>query len=128
MVVFIPNKLVHNILVSVAIIIVPNFIFAAASFWFSLGRPWINLDYLFFSLLFASGFRIWACLLLLVSVVVDALNVIGQVYPFVRVGDLLYLSKFILVSSVESQLYLALAIAFLLLSDFVLVKLSCKVS
>lgn len=108
-------------------LILPNLFFVIASLCFALGRPWVNLDYIFFSILFSLNLRIAAFLFLLLAVAVDAFNLIGQVYPFIRVNDLLYLSRFVLFSSGKSQVYIGLSIASLLFLFLFFLRVSKKI-
>ncbi len=73
-------------------LILPNVIFWGMRFWFDLGRPVFNLDYLLVGFLFALGWRVPGAVLLVLLFTVDVLVLIGQIYPFLRLHDLVYLA------------------------------------
>lgn len=108
------------------LVFIPNFLFVSASLFFELGRPWVNLDYLFAAVIFTFGYRFLASIFLVVAVFIDVLGLIGQIYPFVRVYDLLYLSKFIFLSSFKSQVYIFSGLALVFVVFFGLAKASGK--
>lgn len=72
-------------------VLLPNVIIFLASLFFSLGRPFLNLDYMVVGFLFFSRFRLLAFCVLVFFVAVDFLLLVGQVFPFLRVQDVIYL-------------------------------------
>lgn len=94
----------------VLFLLLPNLPFALASLHFELGRPWLNLDYLFAAVLYALNRRLIAFLFLILAIVADALTLLGQVYPFIRIHDLLYLSRYVFLSSEKNQLFIFISL------------------
>lgn len=74
--------------------ILPNFIFFLAACFLGVGRPLVNIDYAVVALVLASGFCCLGVLLMVVFLLVDVLALFGQVVPFVRLSDLLYVLSF----------------------------------
>lgn len=74
--------------------ILPNFIFFLAAWFLGVGRPLVNIDYVVVALVLASGFCRLGVLLMVVFLLVDVLALFGQVVPFVRLSDLLYMLSF----------------------------------
>lgn len=93
--------------------IFPNLTLALCAYALGVGRPPINLDYCVVVILLAFGWR-WLGLGVLVAVLlVDALSLLGQILPFMRVGDVFYLLQFTFQASL---LHLSLLLgAFILL-------------
>jgi len=77
------------------IAVFPNLFFVLASSYFGLGRPYVNFDYLICTVVFFTPLRFLFYPLVLVCVFVDAMLLVGQVFPFVRLQDVLYLLGFI---------------------------------
>lgn len=98
-------------------IFLPNvFLYGIAEF-FSIGRPFFNIDYVFIGL-FIVAFRNNPILLglsflfLLLFLLFDLFLLIGQVFLFIRVQDVFYIIKFIFLSSID---YLLIALIFILI-------------
>lgn len=88
--------------------LLPNAVFVGVAGWLGIGRPFINLDYIFAALFFVFGWRWFSGLLCLVFLLIDVLALVGQVLPFVRFADIVYLLKF---SASASDYYRALLVA-----------------
>ena len=70
------------------------FLFGAAQ-WLGIGRPVINFDYVAVVLL-ALFLPYYVVLPVLFAVFFfDVVTLVGQIFPFLRFGDVLYLTKFI---------------------------------
>lgn len=97
----------HRLPIAVLAFVLPNLAFCAASAWLGIGRAWLNVDYALALVLFAFGLHWLGALAALAFLLVDVLTLAGQVLPFVRLGDLLYLLRF---AASASALHLALLI------------------
>jgi len=74
-------------------------------------RPWLNLDYAVALALSALGFQALAAALGLVFLLADTLVLVGQVFPFPRISDLLYLLKFSALASTLHQVLIFSVVA-----------------
>jgi hypothetical protein len=79
--------------------IVPNLIFFAFANWLGVARPAINLDYALVVIFCALSYRVLAGSLLFLFLIFDVLGLLGQIMPFIRLSDVLYLLKFSLLAS-----------------------------
>ncbi|SFO70364.1 hypothetical protein SAMN05216601_101230 [Ectopseudomonas composti] len=89
----------RNALLIFCFCIFPNLVFFVCAKWLGIDRPAINLDYAFVVVLFALSFRLLAGFFLFLFLIIDVLSLLGQVMPFVRIFDVLYLLKFSLLAS-----------------------------
>ncbi|MBB2495435.1 sulfatase-like hydrolase/transferase [Aquipseudomonas ullengensis] len=93
----------------------PNAVLALCAYGLGVGRPAVNLDFAICTLLLAFGWR-WLGAAALASVlVVDVLSLLGQVMPFNRVSDVLYLLQFSKLASVKYLLLVVLVLTVVLL-------------
>lgn len=76
-------------------------------------RPWVNLDYAFALVLFAFGFANLGLMFSMFSLLGDTLVLAGQLFPFPRFTDLLYLLKFTALASTSHFFLISLAAAIL---------------
>ena len=116
----------------IGLLIFANFFAAASSFWLSLGRPLFNLDYILL-LIFCCFPKNILSKTLLFSVYflffsIDLLLMVLQIFPFVRLTDLIYLSNFIFNGPVLYRSLLlvsvfSLLISFLVIRDFFIHKI-----
>lgn len=83
-----------NFLYGILIILIINCLFFLGSSYFGLGRPYINFDYFLVLFFYALGLRFIAIILCSVFLLFEFFALIGQVFPFVRFSDFIYLSKF----------------------------------
>ncbi|WP_394239977.1 sulfatase-like hydrolase/transferase [Halopseudomonas laoshanensis] len=79
---------------TIIVLIFINSFFLFFSFWFEAARPWINIDYAFALILLTFGRRWIGAIILGLLLVVDVLAITAQIFPFPRLGDLIYLLKF----------------------------------
>ncbi|WP_240224538.1 sulfatase-like hydrolase/transferase [Rheinheimera hassiensis] len=77
------------------IVVIPNIVLAGFSAWLDLNRPYINLDYLFATLLIFTRLRIAGIILFVLGFALDLLALMGQIFLFIRPDNLLYLAKFL---------------------------------
>ncbi len=103
-----PDALMRLLWAIALFLILPNAIFWGMRFWFDLGRPVFNLDYLFAGVLFAMGWSVLGSGLLVLLFAIDVMMLIGQVYPFLRLQDLIYLAGLLPEASGAFQLLSAL--------------------
>lgn len=113
----------HSFIKSLLFIaVLPNFALVVLAIWLNLNRPYVNLDYLFVSLLMLTRFRWLGVIAFIVFFAVDLLALAGQIFLFIRPDNLLYLAKFLPEASGVYQL----SIAGLLLLLVVLIGLYTK--
>lgn len=105
------NLQVKNMLWALLLVVlVPNILFASMAWVSGVGRSWINLDYAFAALFVVLGWRWLGVLLFFVFLLVDLLVVVGQLFPFIRLHDLIYLAKFVFLPSSSYQLAMLLVV------------------
>lgn len=101
-----------------------NLFFIIVMFYFGLGRPIVNLDYLFLLGFFLPPPSQIRSILLFISLLfiylVDLLLQVLQVFPFVRLTDLFYLSSFIFNGPVQYRTLLLLTVMVFLIVFFVI--------
>lgn len=118
------NNLVKII---VACLLVPNIILFVICSYLGINRPLINIDYLIpITLIPVFRFRFSGLLLFLLFLIVfstDILLISLQIFPFIKLLDLLYLSNFIFLGPVTYRVYLTFFIILLLLEFLVITKI-----
>ena len=77
------------------IAILPNIALVVMAMWLDLNRPYINLDYLFVSLLMLTRLRLLGIVFFIMLFAIDLLALAGQIFLFIRPDNLLYLVKFL---------------------------------
>jgi hypothetical protein len=92
----------------------PNLIFWLLEYRFDLGRSVFNLDYLMAGVLFAIGWRRLGAGLLVLLFALDVLVLVGQVYPFLRLQDLVYLAGLLPRAPGVFQLFVIVMVLYLL--------------
>lgn len=75
-------------------LVIPNALFWCVSIGLGINRAWVNVDYLLVVILMIAGWRWLAVGLLVLFVLVDAAEVVGQVFPFGDLTQLFYLLRF----------------------------------
>lgn len=105
--------------------IIPNMVFFLVAKWLGIGRPVINLDYALVVVLAALGWRWSSGSFLLVFLLVDVLSLLGQVMPFARLSDVLYLLKFSLLAS-SQHVFAILSTLFVVLFVWLLIFMTGK--
>lgn len=96
-----------------AVVIFPNLCFLTASWSLSLGRPYVNIDYLLASVLILSRFKIFGFILLGIAIAADTLLLTGQVFPFVRIQDISYLLGLLPLAPTTYQIIFLIGTAFI---------------
>lgn len=92
----IPNKNIYDFIVTVLItIILPNITFYIASLITGANRSLINIDYFIPFLLLSINFYKTASLLFIFFFIIDSIAFSLIFFPFIKAGDLIYLSSFI---------------------------------
>jgi phosphoglycerol transferase MdoB-like AlkP superfamily enzyme len=102
-------------------VILPNLLLHLISLKTGLVRPILNIDYILPVILWAYGWRFLSGILLALVFLLDILVCIQQVFPFVRLSEVLYLSKFVLMGPDYYQWMLAFSVTLLILLEFVLI-------
>lgn len=87
--------------------VLPNLLFWAASEYFGIGRSVLNIDYFVVLAILALGYWRVGVVLLTVLMLIDVLCMVVQVFPFMRLDDLLYLTRFLWVAPGSYKLWMA---------------------
>ena len=106
---------------SLAYFFVLNLSFYGVAYLLGLERVLINFDYLWVLGLIALHFKKLANLVFIVVFLSDLLLIIGQIFPFSRLIDVIYITKFIWVSAAYYQILfivLSLILGFLIFVHF----------
>lgn len=109
-------------------LLLPNAFFSMLAFFAGVGRPYVNLDYCLPIFLMLAGLRKIGVLGFLLLMAVDLLLITGQIFPVVRLGDILYLSNFFLLTSGSYQAIALLVVLLILLKCLVLYRFGNKVN
>lgn len=99
-------------------IVLTNVFLYAISFRLGLERPIINLDYALIYLLFLTfsyhkALKILAIVCMIALSTIDILLFVNQIFPFVQLGDLFYLSTFVFTGPLAYQKWLFIAVFYL---------------
>lgn len=105
-------------------VVFPNIFFFGAAFFAGVERYYINVDYCVPVLLAVLGFRWIGVCVFVFLVLVDLLFVVGQFFPFVRMGDILYLSKFFALSPSGYRPIIFLSLLAIIIKCFFLYRFS----
>lgn len=104
----------RNVILAVILLFAMNIGFLVASWLTGANRPLVNLDYAFAITLISFGFPILGLTAGLLFLFFDILVLAGQLFPFPRISDFLYLLKFTALTSTEHLLLIIGALATLL--------------
>lgn len=96
--------MIRLIILTVAL---PNLLFVGACAWLQVGRPYLNLDYALAAVLIATRLRWLGISCLAAFLLIDALQLASQLFPFVRLQDAFYLLRFTDVAPRAYQFWLA---------------------
>lgn len=92
-----------------------NTLFFCISWGLGLNRIWLNVDYVVCCMFLAYGFKRIGIACLAFAMFADALLLLVQVFPFFRLDEIIYIIKFIFISSVYYQIYFfVLSVVFIL--------------
>lgn len=102
------------------LIVLTNIFLYAISFQLGLDRPIINVDYILVFLVFLvfdynKWLKVIAIVCLLAMSGIDILLLVNQIFPFVQLGDLFYLSTFVFTGPVAYQKWLFMAVFYLII-------------
>ncbi|OTG89695.1 sulfatase-like hydrolase/transferase [Acinetobacter sp. ANC 3813] len=101
-----------------------NLFLFISSFYFGLGHQFLNLDYLFLLIFCCIPKNIFTSILLVVSYLfiyfVDILLVVIQIFPFVRLMDIVYLSNFVFYGPVLYRILLWVVLVNALINVFLI--------
>lgn len=100
-------------------ILLTNIFLYAISFTLGLERPTINIDYIlvylaFLSLSYHKGLKVSAIACMIAISGIDILLFVNQIFPFVQLGDLFYLSTFVFAGPLAYQKWLFIAVFYLI--------------
>lgn len=113
-----PIKINDNDLIKIIIacLFIPNVTLFLICNYLGISRPLINIDYLFpITLIPILRFRFSGLLLFLLFLIVfsiDILLISLQIFPFIKLLDLLYLSNFIFLGPITYRFYLVFLLFF----------------
>ncbi|MBZ9611345.1 sulfatase-like hydrolase/transferase [Rheinheimera maricola] len=85
----------HPLKAILFVAILPNIALIILAIWFDLNRPYVNLDYLFVSLLTLTRLRWLGIAFFILLFAIDLFVLAGQIFLFIRPDNLLYLIKFL---------------------------------
>ncbi|WP_180190391.1 sulfatase-like hydrolase/transferase [Acinetobacter sp. YH01009] len=95
-----------------------NLFYLLAAWLLGLNRIWLNIDYIASIFLLSYGFKKTGLCLLIFAMVSDALLLMGQVFPFFRLDEIIYILKFIFISSLYYQLVFGVVLIIFILILF----------
>ena len=98
-------KFLKIFVTGVLIILLPNMVMELIAYLTDTKRLLINIDYFIPLFLLAFRQRFLFIAAFIITTIIDFLVLFTQLFPFVRLSDLFYLSKFAFVSSSSYQLY-----------------------
>lgn len=86
--------------------LVPNLIFKLSADFFGVGRPLLNFDFVISALILICGYRKFSLLTVFLFSLIEVFTIVGQLFPFLRVSDFVYLLNFIYLSPGSYLLYI----------------------
>jgi len=95
-------------------VLVPNMFFDVLAYYFSLNRPYVNVDYALVMLIILLNQRVLGAVALFVAFFFDVLGLVGQVFPVLRFSDIGYVFSFIGIAPFAYKLAMAAIMAFFL--------------
>ncbi len=101
-------KNIHNIKIilgGLLIVLLPNIVMSLLAYLIDAKRLIINIDYFIPLLLLACRQRLLFVIAFIMISLADFLVLFTQLFPFIRLSDLVYLSRFAFISSSSYQLY-----------------------
>lgn len=98
-------KQLKTLLASLLIILIPNMIMMLLAYLTDTQRVIINIDYFIPLFLLACRQQVLFVITFILISLFDFLDLFTQLFPFIRLSDLVYLSKFAFISSSSYQLY-----------------------
>lgn len=118
-------KSIHNIKIvlgSLLIILLPNIIMSLLAYWTNTERLLINIDYFIPLVFLAWRHKILFSITFIIILLLDFLVIFSQIFPFIRMSDLLYLLKFAFISSRSYQVYSVILVLLIVLQNYFLIK------
>lgn len=112
----------EQMLFALLALILPNFLIFLVSGYFNLVRPLINLDYILCFIVGSLGFRRSALSLLCFLFFIDLFAISSQVFVLMRLSDIFFIAKFLLLSSVYYKIMAVVVVVYLLLKIYVIDK------
>ena len=119
-------KILFKYLGLIGLLLLPNLVLMAISIHLSLARPLLNIDYYIALLLVMVGFRKIGLSLFFIIYCVDVILLIGQVFPFFRLDDIIYIIKFLFISSTYYKITLVIGLLLGFLFVFLYFKIKLK--
>lgn len=116
-------KLLKTMLASVLIILVPNLVMTLLAYLVDTQRILVNIDYFIPLLLLAFRQRLLFVIAFIITSLADFLALFTQLFPFIRISDLVYLSKFAFISSSSYQLYSVTLIVLFITQTYLYLKI-----
>lgn len=111
-----------NILTSILVVFIPNFIMGLLAYWTNAERLLINIDYFIPLFFLAWRHKILFSITFIIISLLDFLVIFSQIFPFIRMSDLFYLFKFAFISSRSYQIYSIVLILLIMLQNYFLIK------
>lgn len=115
-------KQLKTLLVSVLMILIPNIMMTLLAYVTDTQRVIISIDYFVPLLLLAYRQRLLFVIAFIMISLADFLVLFTQLFPFIRLSDLVYLSKFAFISSSSYQLYGVTFIVLIIAQSYLYLK------
>ena len=123
------KEIIKKLAVSISIIFIANVAMYVFSYWTGSVRLIINIDYFIPLVFLALRQRLLFIFSFLIVSLYDFLMVFSQIFPFIRIGDVLYLLKFSFISSNIYKIYGLILILSLFFQGFFIQKVyGCKLN
>lgn len=116
-------KQIKTLFGSLLIILIPNIIMMLLCYLTDTQRIIINVDYFIPLLLLACRQRILFIITFIIISLFDFLALFIQLFPFIRIGDLFYLSKFAFISSASYQLYIVVLVILIIVQSYFFLRI-----
>lgn len=117
------RDIIKSFFLSFCIVFTTNFTMLIFSFWSGTDRLIINIDYFIPIFFLAFKQRILFIISFILVGFYDFLMIFSQIFPFIRISDLLYLLKFSFISSNFYKIYGLLLFVFLIFQIFIILRL-----
>lgn len=116
-------KHLKPLLISILIVLLPNIVMSILAYFTDTVRIFINIDYFLSLILLAFRQRVLFVIAFIIISLFDFLALFNQLFPFVRISDLLYLAKFAFISSTQYQLYMIILVVLIVIQSYLLLKI-----
>lgn len=123
----IENHHVKQVFYIILVLIISNGLLISLATYLSVGRPTVNLDYFFSSILLLANKRKLAILSFFIFFILDIFSIFSQIFVIIRLNDIFYLLKFIFISSSLYQIFFIILLFSLFIKIYFWLKVSQKI-